>query len=202
MKIATTSLLIMVFATFSLAVEPHEELMRLSAACQNATFKQASGVTDRSQFTEFIRASDKAMAQLVDSGFLVEEHLLMRAPSRMNGSERVHFEHQRMKLVDELAPRFGHYTVSEMMGWEFRDQIQGGRFFRSARDESKDYRLRVRLPAAALKRFEGLLSDYILKKIPKNKIGEQDGAEQPATAPESKPEGEKKPNLESKGRSQ
>ena len=32
--------------------------------------------------------------------------------------------------------------------------------------------------------------------------GEQDGAEQPATAPESKPEGEKKPKTESEGRSQ
>ena len=181
MKIATTSLLVIVFATFSLAAEPHEELMRLSAACRNAAFKQAGGVTDRSQFAKFIKASDKAMEELVGSGFLVEEHLLMRAPSRMNGSERVHFEQQRMKLVGELAPQFGRYTVSEMMGWEFRDQIQGGRFFRADRDESKDYRLRVRLPAAALKKFKVLLSDYILKTIPKNEIGEQAGAPTPPT---------------------
>lgn len=41
-----------------------------------------------------------------------------------------------------------------------------------------------------------------LEALDRTHKGEQDGPEQPATAPESKPEGEKEPNPESKGRSQ
>jgi hypothetical protein len=189
MKIAATTSLIMVLASFTLAGEPHEDLLRLSVVCQNAALKRARGVTDRSQFSDYIEASDETLAELVRSGFLIEEHLLIRAPSRMNGNERVHFEQQRMKLVDELAPRFGHYTVVEMMGWEFREQIQGGRFFKPDRDESKDFRLRVRLPEVDLKKFKALLGDYILRTIPKNEIGEQAGSGQPATRSELKADG-------------
>ena len=201
MKIAATTFLVMVLAGFSLAGEPYGDLLRLSAACQNAAFKQARGVTERSQFSEYIKASDETMEELVRTGFLVEEHLLIRAPSRMNGNERVHFEQQRMKLVDELAPRYGHYTVVEMMGWEFREQIQGGRFFKPDRDESKDFRLRVRLPEVALTKFKALLGDYILRTIPRNEIGEQASTGQPATRPESDSEGGDKPQPEVEGRS-
>jgi hypothetical protein len=199
MKIAATTSLIIILASSRLAGEPHEDLLRLSVVCQNAALKQAQGVTDRSQFSDYIKASDETLADLVRSGFLVEEHLLMRAPSRMNGNERVHFEQQRMKLVDELSPRFGYYTVVEMMGWEFREQIQGGRFFKPDRDESKDFRLRVRLSEVDLKKFKALLGDYILRTIPKNEIGEQEGSGQPAIRSELKVDGGDKPEPESEG---
>lgn len=201
MKIVATASLIMVLANFSLAGEPHDDLFRLSVACQNAAFKQARGVTDRSQYSDCINASDASMAALVRSGFLTEEHLLIRAPSRMNGNERVHFDQQRMKFVDEFAPQFGHYTVVEMMGWEFREQIQGGRFFKPDRDESKDFRLRVRLPEVALKKFKALLGDYILRTIPMNEIGEQGGSGLLATRSEITAEVGEKPQPEPEARS-
>ncbi|MEM7792621.1 MAG: hypothetical protein AAF546_14545 [Verrucomicrobiota bacterium] len=39
-------------------------------------------------------------------------------------------------------------------------------------------------------------------RLVKSIVGEQDGADQPATAPESKPEGKEKPQPEPEGRSQ
>lgn len=46
------------------------------------------------------------------------------------------------------------------------------------------------------------ISEIRIAPLPKEKRGEQDGAEQPTTAPELKPEGGKKPKPESEGRSQ
>ena len=59
-----------------------------------------------------------------------------------------------------------------------------------------DFELRL------LRVFERDESHVHLEWRRNKKAAEQDGAEQPATAPESKPEGNSKPQLESKGRSQ
>jgi len=201
MNIVLTSCLFCLLAASLGAAEPYEALLRLSASCQNAASERSRGDEDPTKFSEFIKATDDAMQELVSAGYLIEEHLLMRAPDRMNGNERVQFEQQRMQLANEYAARYGFYAVTEMMGWEFRDQIKGGRFFRPDRDESKNFRLRVRLPEQALKKFKDSLSDYIIRTIPKTKIGEQGGAEQPATRSEAKSEGNEKPKPESEGRS-
>ena len=65
---------------------------------------------------------------------------------------------------------------------------------------------RVKHPKASAAESFGYERIFVIAHFPKVyeriRKAEQDGADQPATAPESKSEGDKKPQLESKGRSQ
>jgi len=160
-------------ATFLIATVAADErdttLLRLSVACQNASFERVLGEWQRVKFAEYIRIVDETMEELVKSGYLTEQHFLMKAPSQMDGNERVQFEQQRTEFLRKHAPEFGSYVVIEMMGWEFRDQLAEGRFYPPDRDESKNYELRVRLPEKMLEEFEDVLKDFIVKKLSKKK---------------------------------
>jgi len=161
-------------ATFLIATAAADErdtttLLRLSVACQNASFERVLGEWQRVKFAEYIRIVDQTMEELVKSGYLTEQHFLMKAPSEMGGNERVQFEQHRTDFLRKHAPKFGSYVVIEMMGWEFRDQLEEGRFYPPDRDESKNYELRVRLPEKMREEFEDLLKDFIVRKLPTNK---------------------------------
>ena len=152
------------------AEDSHKSLKsfyKLSVACQNAAFHMRLG--HKEDYNDLIQEVDEAMATLLEAGELKEQKVIMIAPDKMTGAwDRNTFCELRMDFIEKLTPKYGAYTVNEMIGWEFRDQLEGGRLYHETRDSSKDVMLRVRLPEKDLKDFLELLRPFFVEQLPAN----------------------------------
>ncbi len=163
LKSISTCLVLMI-ASLS-AKEPYEALLSLSAACQNAANAKNRGQWEREKFEPYIKATDKAMAELVDSGYLVQEYILFQSPAEMSFDEGKQFGMLKRVFAKKHEAKYGIHALIEMMGWEYRESLKGGRMHHEKLGDSDRVQLRVRLPKELMKEYKEVFGKYIVKPI-------------------------------------
>ena len=185
-------LLVVLFSSNLFADEKHDAWRSLSAHCQNLHQQLLrlgpDTAADPSMHEEALRDIENALNLLVKLGELHEKKITLKTPDEI-GDESTQ---KIFESIEPLSKTYGVFVASEMCGL-------GAHLYFTTIKTDEQVELHLRLPQNELKTFENALFKLGVLAIPE---AQQDGAEQPATAPESKSEGKEKPKPESEGRYQ
>jgi hypothetical protein len=142
---------------------------------------------DPDQYKKDIETTNIVLSELVKAGEL-EVKLIELLPLNKLGDEGLGFI---MEYAESLSEKFGHFVALELLDMGLTKQL-------SIYQPSQPFPLHLRLPKKEM-------NDFIMKAQNKGLIhkqqAQQAGTGQPATRPESKPEGSDKPQPEAEGRS-